>query len=111
MAMKNALVMSSRLSQLQNIDGMSMKGHPTPRAFGERKDERMPNATAGFFNNLKSICIALSPLSNPFRIPHWRNFCFDLRQLSTHSASAQKSAILRPHGDFNDSGQGDDNAW
>jgi len=109
--MKNASAMSSRLSQLQNIDGMSMKGHPTPRSFGERKDGRMPNAAAGFFNNLKSMWIALNSLFCSFRIPHWRNFCFDQKQLSTHSASAQKSAIFRPHGDFNDSGQGDYNAW
>jgi hypothetical protein len=53
MAMKNALVMSSRLSQLQKIDGVSMKGHTTPQVVGERKDERIPSANAVFFNNLK----------------------------------------------------------
>jgi hypothetical protein len=109
--MKNALAMSSRLSQLQKIDGMSMKGHPTPQAIGEGKVGRMPTAAAVFFNNLKSMWIALSPHFYSFRIPHWRNFCFVLRQLPAHSASAQKSAIFRPHGDFNDSGQNDYNAW
>jgi hypothetical protein len=111
MAMKNALAISSRLSQLQNIDGMSMKGHPTPQVLGEQKVGRMPTVAAVFFNNLKSKCIALSPLFCSFRIPHWRSFCFELRQQPAQSASAQKSAIFRPHGDFNDSGQNDYNAW
>jgi hypothetical protein len=88
MAMKNALVMSSRLSQLQKIDGVSMKGHTTPQAVGERKDER----NRRFFNNLKSICIVLSRLLGIFRITHWRNICFILKQLTTHSASTRKTA-------------------
>jgi len=92
MAMKNALVMSSRLSQLQKIDGVSMKGHTTPQVVGKRKDERIPSANAVFFNNLKSICIVLSRLFGLFRITHWRNICFILKQLTTHSASTRKTA-------------------
>jgi len=111
MAMKNALVMSSRLSQLQKIDGVSMKGHSTPQPNGERKSGRRPSAAVVFFNNLKSICIVFSPLFDLFRIAFWRKICFNMNRPITHSVSIQKTSIFRPQGDFNDSGRGDYNAW
>jgi len=76
MANRDAVAISSRLFQLQKIDGMSMKGHIPLQAMGERNGQRLASPIAVFFNELKSKRIVLASILCYFQSAHWRKICF-----------------------------------
>jgi hypothetical protein len=90
MVKRDALAISSRLSRLQEIDGMSKKNHATLRTIGGRNDKRMASPIAIFFKSLKSMRIVLVSTLGSIRSAHWRKICFNSKQLKPTRQESRK---------------------